>query len=48
VRSGTLSNTLQVMKKRGVVNNAGGKWKLASPARSARTLDEASNAELAG
>jgi hypothetical protein len=28
VSGGTLSNTLQVMKKRGAVKNAGGKWML--------------------
>ena len=28
VSSGTLSNTLQVMKKRGAVKSAGGKWML--------------------
>jgi hypothetical protein len=28
VRSGTLSNSLQMMKKRGAVKNAGGKWML--------------------
>jgi hypothetical protein len=28
VSSGTLSNTLQTMKKRGAVNSAGGKWML--------------------
>jgi hypothetical protein len=37
VSGGTLSNTLQTMKKRGAVKSAGGKWMLPKPrARKAR------------
>ena len=36
VSSGTLSNTLQTMKKRGAVKNGGGKWMLPKNAHSAR------------
>jgi len=37
VSGGTLSNTLQTMKKRGAVKSAGGKWMLPKPrAREAR------------